>query len=227
MFFIMVLWKQTWQYFESLSYPQKEEMTKRQDNECWWFLFRNMAVSSPLSLLNPGDLSRFLRPCAGPQRRTEWSRQCPGRPSVFWDQPAALSHHWRWQPTAVPSMLHLQPKPEIQLRPWISPFSTQHSAVYDVRKPCVIFISYSFFQELHLQTTMKHVWNSANMPIKCNWDTWTISGKNRCIFWVGMLFPAFLSQEEMVTRYRPPPQGLHDWLFLVKCPDTEVFCVCK
>lgn len=126
--------------------PEGRNNKEARENDCWWSLFRNMTVSSLLSLLSLDDLSCFLRPCASPQRRAEWSRQCTGRPPAYGDQPAALSHHWWWQPAAVTAMLHLQPKPEVQLRPWISPFSTQRSAVYDVSKPCfvLVFISCSF-----------------------------------------------------------------------------------
>lgn len=143
-FFIQVLWEQIWEYFESLSHPQKEEMTKRQDiiinaDDLYLGTWQLQALCH----FCLDDLSCFFRPCASPQWHAEWSRQCARRPPICWDQQAALSHHWWWQPTAVTAMLHLQPKPEIQLRPWISPFSTQHSAVYDVRKPCfaIIFIS--------------------------------------------------------------------------------------
>lgn len=167
----------------------RNDREARHCNECLWSLFRNMTVSSPLSLLSLDDLSCVLRSCASPQRWAEWSRQHTRRPPVCGDQQAALSHHWWWQPAPVTAMLHLQPKSEIQLRPWISPFSPQHSAVYDVRKPCFVIISFSntvcfiqFFKYYIYYYCEMCVWNSADIPIKYSWKAWTRNGKNQWTF---------------------------------------------
>lgn len=116
-------------------------------------------------------------------------------------------------------MLHLQPKPEIQLRPWIGPFSTQHSAVYDVRRRCfaITFISNTTF----ITYNGIHVWKSAKVLTKCNCETWAMNGNNHLYFLVGMLFRFLLSQEEMVRGCRIP-QGLHVWTFLVKWSESYV-----
>lgn len=157
-------------------------MTKRRDIIDIIVNVDDLCLGTWQSLLGCHDLSYFLSPCARAQRWAEWSRQHTRRRAVCWDQQAALSHHRRRQPTAVTTMLHLQPKPEIQLGPRISPFSTQHSAVYDVKTSC----SYLHFIQLLNTPFINYsevcVQNRANMPTKSSCRPWTIHGKKSVYF---------------------------------------------
>lgn len=83
-------------------------------------------------------------------------------------------------------MRHLQPKPEIQFRPWISPFSPQHSAVYDVRKPCSVFIFVlcHFSNTTFISQSEGYIQNRANVPTECTCspEQWMEKKRKKSVF---------------------------------------------
>lgn len=92
-------------------------------------------------------------------------------------------------------MLHLQPKPEIQLGPRISPFSTQHSAVYDVKKSCSYLHFIQFLNTPFINYSKVCVQNRASMPTKSSCGPWTIHGKKSVCFRVKNAVWSFLVSE--------------------------------
>lgn len=92
-------------------------------------------------------------------------------------------------------MLHLQPKPEIQLGPRISPFSTQHSAVYDVKKSCSYLHFIQFLNTPFINYSEVCVQNRASMPTKSSCGPWTIHGKKSVCFRVKNAVWSFLVSE--------------------------------